>query len=93
MNTHVQDTHIQARAQTDTENLTNPNAHGGTGCIHISIDTFMVRGTCTKTSANTTPPKTHTHTLTSYLALHAKPVSPQVVEKRVREAWSQDGPG
>lgn len=35
----------------------------------------------------------HTHSLTSSTALHAKPVSPQVVEKRVSEAWSQDGPG
>lgn len=30
--------------------------------MHISIETLIVRRTCTKTSANTLPSKTHTYT-------------------------------
>lgn len=87
---HIRDTY----ADTYTNRRRKPHRFGCAqwkGCIHISTGTFLVRHTCT----NTTPPKTHTHThtLTSYPAPHSKRVSPQVVEKRVREAWSQDGPG
>ena len=66
------------------------------GSIQLNVDTFWwdipAQRPMTILHLPNRHAQTHTHTH-SYQALEAKPVSPQVVEKRVREAWSQDGPG